>query len=78
MPAASPVQLVSPERILYEGEAEMVVCRTIDGEIAFLHRARAVRRRARRSTRCASSSPDHGEEAAAVHGGFVEVTGDDR
>ncbi|MGZ6951576.1 MAG: F0F1 ATP synthase subunit epsilon, partial [Acidimicrobiia bacterium] len=29
-------QLVSPERVLYEGEAEMVVCRTSDGEIAFL------------------------------------------
>lgn len=30
------VELVSPERILYQGEAEMVVCRTPDGEIAFL------------------------------------------
>jgi F-type H+-transporting ATPase subunit epsilon len=29
------VELVSPERILYSGEAEMVVCRTSDGEIAF-------------------------------------------
>ena len=29
------VQLVSPEHVLYEGEAEMVVCRTTDGEIAF-------------------------------------------
>lgn len=30
------VELVSPERILYSGEAEMVVCRTPDGEVAFL------------------------------------------
>ena len=30
------VELVSPERILFSGEAEMVVCRTFDGEIAFL------------------------------------------
>ncbi|MGH9165670.1 MAG: ATP synthase F1 subunit epsilon, partial [Acidimicrobiales bacterium] len=30
------VELVSPERILYSGEAEMVVCRTAGGEIAFL------------------------------------------
>ena len=30
------VQVVSPERVLYEGEAEMVVCRTTDGEVAFL------------------------------------------
>ena len=29
-------QLVSPERVLYEGDADMVVCRTSDGEIAFL------------------------------------------
>jgi F-type H+-transporting ATPase subunit epsilon len=30
------VQVVSPERVLYEGQAEMLVCRTSDGEIAFL------------------------------------------
>lgn len=30
------VELVSPERILYSGEAEMVVCRTPEGEVAFL------------------------------------------
>ena len=30
------VELVSPERILFSGEAEMVVCRTAGGEIAFL------------------------------------------
>ncbi|MGH9151683.1 MAG: ATP synthase F1 subunit epsilon [Acidimicrobiales bacterium] len=30
------VELVSPERILYSGEATMVVCRTAGGEIAFM------------------------------------------
>ena len=30
------VELVSPERILFSGEAEMVVCRTAGGEIAFM------------------------------------------
>jgi F-type H+-transporting ATPase subunit epsilon len=30
------VSLVSPERILWEGEADMVIARTTDGEIAFL------------------------------------------
>ena len=30
------VQVVSPERVLYEGDAEMVVCRTEEGDIAFL------------------------------------------
>ncbi|MCY4194394.1 MAG: F0F1 ATP synthase subunit epsilon [bacterium] len=29
------VELVSPEEIIYTGEAEMVVARTTDGEIAF-------------------------------------------
>ena len=30
------VEVVSPERILYSGDADMVVCRTTDGEIAFM------------------------------------------
>jgi F-type H+-transporting ATPase subunit epsilon len=66
------VELVSPERILYSGEAEMVICRTTDGDIAFL----------------ADHAPFIGtleigvvrvktvggsDEVAAVHGGFVEV-----
>lgn len=68
------VQVVSPEQILYEGNAEMVVCRTADGEIAFLPGhvpllgalgAAAVR----------VIQPE-GEQAIAVHGGFVEVSHD--
>jgi F-type H+-transporting ATPase subunit epsilon len=34
--AATHVELVTPERNLYSGEAEMVVCRTAGGDIAFL------------------------------------------
>jgi F-type H+-transporting ATPase subunit epsilon len=30
------VSLVSPEAVVFEGEAEMVLCRTTEGEIAFL------------------------------------------
>jgi F-type H+-transporting ATPase subunit epsilon len=67
------VELVSPERILYSGESDMVVCRTLDGEVAFM----------------ADHAPFVGvlsigevriyrggsvEERAAVHGGFVEVS----
>ena len=37
MPDAFPVQLVSPEHILFDGEAEMVVCRPVEGAIAFLN-----------------------------------------
>ena len=29
------VELVSPERVVYEGEAELVIARTTDGEIGF-------------------------------------------
>ena len=66
------VELVSPERILYSGEAEMVVCRTVTGgEVAFL---------ANHAPFLAALEPgvvrvktNGGEEVAAVHGGFVEV-----
>ena len=69
------VQLVSPEQILFEGEAEMVVCRALDGDIAFLKDHvpylgvlddDAVR----------IIQPGDAETAAAVHGGFVEVNND--
>jgi F-type H+-transporting ATPase subunit epsilon len=68
------VELVSPERILFSGEATMVVCRTTDGDIAFM----------------TDHAPflglldihamtihlvDGTEEVAAVHGGVVEVSG---
>ena len=64
---------MSPERILFSGEADMVVCRTTDGDIAFM----------------ANHAPFIGAlgigavkiyangsviEQAAVHGGFVEVS----
>src|SRR5205809_891370 len=67
------VELVSPERILFSGEADMVVCRTEGGDVAFLpghapfigllkiHPVRII-------------LSDGGEETAAVHGGTVEVS----
>ena len=67
------VELVSPERILFSGEADMVTCRTDAGDIAFLpghapflgtlqiHPVKIV-------------LSDGGEEYAAVHGGIVEVS----
>jgi F-type H+-transporting ATPase subunit epsilon len=70
------VSVVSPESILFEGEAEMVVCRPADGEIAFLpgHEpfvgalggfpVRVIR---------GEGQP---EIAIAVHGGFVEFSED--
>jgi F-type H+-transporting ATPase subunit epsilon len=34
--AATQFELVTPSQTLYSGQAEMIVCRTVDGEIAFL------------------------------------------
>ena len=66
------VELVSPERILYSGEADMVVCRTVDGgEIAFLaNHAPFLGALGDGLVRIKTSE---GEKVAAVHGGFVEV-----
>ena len=66
------VALVSPERILYTGEAEMVVCRTPEGEIAFLTgHAPFVGTLEVAPVRVILT--DGAEVKAAVHGGFVEV-----
>jgi len=66
------VELVSPERILYSGEADMVVCRTVGGgEVAFLTgHAPFLGALETGVVRVKTSA---GDEVAAVHGGFVEV-----
>lgn len=70
---AMQVELVSPERILFSGEADMVICRTVgDGDIAFLTgHAPFLGALAIHSTRI--KQPDGTELTAAVHGGFVHV-----
>jgi F-type H+-transporting ATPase subunit epsilon len=67
------VELVSPERVAYTGEAKMVICRTTTGDIAFLpghvpfigvlatHFVRIL-------------LEEGGEQVIAVHQGFVEVS----
>ena len=66
------VALVSPERILFSGEADMVVCRTSDGEIAFLT-GHALLVGALGIGTVRIKQADGEEVKAAVHGGFVEV-----
>jgi F-type H+-transporting ATPase subunit epsilon len=69
------VELVSPEKILWSGEADMVITRTVGGgDIAFLpgHApfvgALGIGAMTIRPT-------DGADEHVAVHGGFVEVSG---
>ncbi len=67
------VQLVSPEQVLYEGEAEMVIARTVGGgDIAFLEgHAPFLGALATWPVRIIQAD---GELRAAVHGGFIEVS----
>jgi F-type H+-transporting ATPase subunit epsilon len=75
VPEPFPVQLVSPEQILFDGEAEMVVCRPIEGAIAFLN-GHVPYLGALADDEVRIILPGSGEAAAAVHGGFVQMTGD--
>jgi F-type H+-transporting ATPase subunit epsilon len=68
------VQLVSPERILYEGEAQMVVARTLGGgDIAFLDN-HAPFIGALDIHTVVVRPVDGADIHVAVHGGFVEVS----
>ena len=67
------VELVSPELILYSGDAEMVICRTIGGgDIAFLA-DHAPFLGALDDAIVRIRKTDGEWEDAAVHGGFVHV-----
>jgi F-type H+-transporting ATPase subunit epsilon len=69
------VELVSPERILYSGEADTVIARTIGGgELAFLTGHTPFVGALDIATVTIRS--EQGDELVAVHGGFVEVSND--
>ncbi|HET6873521.1 MAG TPA: ATP synthase F1 subunit epsilon [Acidimicrobiales bacterium] len=77
--ATTGFDLVTPAATLYSGQAEMIVCKTVEGEIAFLadHEpyigaldpclVRVV------GPEAAGAANVEGEFRVAVHGGFVEV-----
>jgi F-type H+-transporting ATPase subunit epsilon len=70
--AVTEVEVVSPASVLYTGEAEMVICRSTDGEIAFL--ANHVPYLGALDPCVVRLIPESGEETrVAVSGGFVEV-----
>ena len=67
------VELVSPERILYSGDAEMVICRTKDGgDVAFLA-DHAPFLGALEIWPVTVRTTEGDDVVAAVHGGFVHV-----
>jgi F-type H+-transporting ATPase subunit epsilon len=70
------VELVSPERTLFAGEATMVRARTVGGgDIAFLP-GHAPFVGALATWTLEIALVDGGTELAAVHGGFIEVSND--
>lgn len=70
------VEVVSPERILWTGDASMVVARTVGGgEIAFLT-GHAPFVGALDIAKVMVRSEEGSDELVAVHGGFVEVSND--
>ncbi|MFP5256980.1 MAG: ATP synthase F1 subunit epsilon [Acidimicrobiia bacterium] len=70
------VELVSPERILWTGEADMVIARTVGGgDIAFLT-GHAPFVGALDIGKVVVRPPQGDDELVAVHGGFIEVSND--
>ncbi len=73
--ATMKVEVVSPEQILFSGEATMVITRTLgNGEIAFLP-GHAPFLGALTENHTRIQLVDGTIEDIAVHGGFVEVSG---
>lgn len=71
--ATMQVELVAPDRMVWSGEAEMVIARTTDGDIGILAGHEPVLGVLVESpVRIRRSAED--ELVAAVHGGFLSVT----
>jgi F-type H+-transporting ATPase subunit epsilon len=72
--ASMTVQLVSPERVVFSGEATQVITRTLGGEIAFLP-GHAPFLGALTDSHTRITLTDGNVLDVAVHGGFVQVSG---
>lgn len=69
------VQLVSPERLVFSGEAEMVIARTTNGEIGF-QPGHIPFVGVLTPSQVKINLTDGTAQRIAVHSGFVEVSGD--
>ena len=72
--ATMQVEVVSPEKVLFSGEAKQVITRTLDGEIAFLP-GHAPFLGALSECHTRITLADDSVLDVAVHGGFVQVNG---
>jgi F-type H+-transporting ATPase subunit epsilon len=66
------VQLVAPDRMIWAGEAEMVIARTLDGDIGILPRHVPLLG-VLADAPVTIKRPDEDDLVAAVHGGFLSV-----
>ncbi len=67
------IEVVSPEKVLFSGEATMVVTRTLDGDIAFMA-GHAPVLAALKENHTRLHLVDGTVVDVAVHGGFVQVS----
>ena len=70
------VDLVAVERKIWSGPAQMVVARTVDGDIGVLPGHAPLLAQLREGFAARITEPDGKVQAVAVHGGFLSVTKD--
>lgn len=71
------VDLVSVEAMVWSGEAEMVVARTVDGELAVLAGHAPLLGQLKEPSRVRVKTTGGDEIAYDIAGGFLSVTNDD-
>ena len=70
------VHLVAVERELWSGMAQMVVARTVDGDIGVMSGHSPLLAQLREGFAARIIEPNHNVLGVAVHGGFLSVTKD--
>ena len=70
------VHLVAVERELWSGKAQMVVARTVDGDIGVMSGHAPLLAQLREGFAARIIEPNGNVLGVAVHGGFLSVTGD--
>ncbi|WP_214413538.1 F0F1 ATP synthase subunit epsilon [Sphaerisporangium fuscum] len=71
------IGVVSPEREIWSGEADMVIAKTVDGEIGIMPNHAPVLGVLVEGGVLRIKRSDGGDLAAAVHGGFISVANND-